>query len=1101
MRRRLFIRERNSNVVRSTLFGLALLTPLCVVGGVETQRPVGEAATPGEYRFRASELPSTLKLGDQVLTIDERAFLAALPEVRVGIARREPRPYEIVGDDGEITGIQADLLAGLAQAFGLRLKPVVLPDLSAALTAVRERRVDLLMTLGVTAERLDYLEFTLGTAPQPGALFARTSDPGKPPTPLATSRFALEREISADDFVRRQYPDAAIVSVDTTDDALQAVAVGRADYYLGSLLVAVDALGRKPVPGIEVRQLMHYGTGHYHFGIRKDWAPLAGILNKGIAALRGSELPQWRAAVATLPSDLKYEPPMKLSVEETSVLLAHPVLRVGAVRGLKLLNDVDARRVHSGIAAEYTEHVARRLGVAVLIEPFDNIGAMLDALRAGSIDLVPFAAKTAQREREFGYSRPYLQMPFMIVARTDAPLYWDLPSLRGKRVALPPQHPVRELLAARYPEVTVVDANNDDDAMDRVVSGEVDAAIEVKLFANLRIQGDTEGALRSVASVAELPAEFHFAASRQAAALLPLIDRVLAEIDPTERQRMLNRWVAVDLKPVFAWRKYLPLIAVALSAVLLLIGATVWWVQRLSREVDARRLSDERLADIGATMPGLVFRYVVRAAGQVLSSFHTHGAAKFLGIALPHRVMLLDAIADRLPADQLEAARQAQRECSASGETFKFTARYAHPNGRQVWLHTEAVATPFQGKDTAWTGYVVDVSSERQLQDNLARAVEAKNLFVATASHELRAPTHTLSLALQRLASTRLAPDQAAALRTAQDAAGNLAQLVDDVLDLARIDAGRMTLQVQTTDLPALMHRVVDSFRDAAQAKQLALVLNRAPDLPRHAQVDPLRLRQILANLLSNAVKYTREGSVTLDVGSERGAGDPQGEQLYFAVTDTGAGIDPVRQERLFVPFATLDEIDPSTTGIASSGLGLVICRHLAELMGGSIELASQRGFGTVMRLRIPMPPLSDAAVAVAAPLVSGTVLLCDDDDVSRLLLAHLLMQHGHAVEEVDNGLAALQRWRRGGVAALITDLRMPGMSGAQLVRELRADEAGSSSRCAVVVCSGSLIDRAGGAAGPVDFDAFCAKPVDISLLIESLARLGVSRMPAAAPG
>ena len=146
-------------------------------------------------------------------------------------------------------------------------------------------------------------------------------------------------------------------------EALQAVSEGRADYHLGSLLVAVDILGRKPLPGIEVRQLMNYGTGHCHFGIRKDWAPLAGILNKGIAALRGAELPQWRAAVATLPSRLKYETPMTLSVQETAELLVHPVLRVGAVRGLSLLNDVNARRVHSGIAAEYTEHVARRLGV------------------------------------------------------------------------------------------------------------------------------------------------------------------------------------------------------------------------------------------------------------------------------------------------------------------------------------------------------------------------------------------------------------------------------------------------------------------------------------------------------------------------------------------------------------------------------------------------------------------------------------------------------------------------------------------------------------------------------------------------------------------
>ncbi len=669
--------------------------------------------------------------------------------------------------------------------------------------------------------------------------------------------------------------------------------------------------------------------------------------------------------------------------------------------------------------------------------------------------------------------------------------------------------------------------------MDQVVSGNVDASIQIKLFANLRIHGDTGGVLRTVASVVEMPAQFHFAAARQAAALVPLIDRALAELDPAEQQRMLRRWVAVDLRPGFAWRKHLPLIAVVLSALLLLVGATAWWLRRLSREVDARRVSEERLADIGATLPGLVFRYVVRAAGQVLSSYYTQGAARFLGIPLQDRVMLIDAIADRLPADQLAAARQAQHDCRESGETFRFTARYAHPDGRQVWLHTEAVATPWQGEDMAWTGYVVDVSSERRLQDDLARAVEAKNLFVATTSHELRAPTHTLSLALQHLASTRLAPEQASVLRIAQDAVGNLAQLLDDVLDLARIDAAGMTLHLQTTDLPALLHRIIDSFGDATQAKRLALHLNLAPDLPRHALVDPLRLRQILANLLSNAVKYTLKGSVTLEVHAEPGgvdlppdkpggvdlqpdkpggvdlapdkpggvdlAPDKPGDRLCFTVSDTGGGIDPAQQGRLFIPFATLDEIDPASNGSASSassGLGLVICRRLAELMGGRIELVSQRGIGTVVSLCIPRLAESDAAVAEDAPRVSGIVLLCDDDAVSRLLLAHMLTQRGHEVEEVDNGLAALQRWRRGGVAALITDLRMPGMDGAELVRELRADEVGSGSRCAVVVCSGNRVEESQSSAERIDCDAFCMKPVDISLLIESLARLGVGAPP-----
>ena len=140
------------------------------------------------------------------------------------------------------------------------------------------------MTLGVTSERMDYLAFTLGATPLPGALFARVGQQVDP----ARARFAIERSYLVNDWVQRQYPQATVLTVETTPDALRAVADGRADVYLGSLLEATAWLQQAPLPGIEINRILNYGTGFYHFGVRKDWAPLAAILNKGIQTLRTS---------------------------------------------------------------------------------------------------------------------------------------------------------------------------------------------------------------------------------------------------------------------------------------------------------------------------------------------------------------------------------------------------------------------------------------------------------------------------------------------------------------------------------------------------------------------------------------------------------------------------------------------------------------------------------------------------------------------------------------------------------------------------------------------------------------------------------------------
>ena len=1005
-----------------------------------------------------------MRLSPQVLSAEERAFIAALPVVRVAVPLPPAQPYEVLGPDGEVSGIHPEMLMALGQAFGLRLQPLLMPSWSAALQAAKNREVDLVMTVGVTAERLQYLEFTLGATPLPGALFARSGMSGEA---LAQSRIALERNYLANDHVKRQYPHATIVTVETTGDALRAVGEGRADYYLGSLLEATAWLEREPVAGIEINRMMGYGTGFYHFGVRKDWAPLAGILNKGIQTLRAAPNAELSAALGNLPARLKMPAPLPLGADELALLSRRAVWRLGAVRGLTMLNDIDANAVHSGIGAEYAEQVARRLGVATQVVAFDNVAAMLAALREGSIDVVPFLTRTAGRAADFAFSAPYIEMPYLLVARSDGPLYWGLDSLRGRRLALALEHPLREIIAKHYPEIKVVDATNGNDAMDRVAQGDADAAAEVKLFANLRINGDNDGRLRAVTPIEELPAQFHFATSRQAAALIPLLNRALADIPTDEKQRMLRRWVAVDLNPAFAWRRWMPLIAVALGALLLLAASTAWWLRSLSREVAARRRSEQLLNDIGNTMPGVAFRYALGHDGHLQHVWVTPSARAFLGVEIDHGKTVLGNMLPRMPPEQREAALAEEAACAASGERFRMTASYAHPDGGQRWLHAEAVQTRSAQGSSVWTGYLVDVSTERELQAQLAREAESRNLMLASASHELRAPTHTLSLALQSLTPEGLNEPQRAALRIAANAAHTLTQLLGDVLDAARFDHEPLRLEVQTFELRGLLQNIADAWQAVALSKGLAFELTVAADVPQRLVMDPLRLEQILANLLSNACKHSAAGGVSLQATCAAG-------RLLLVVTDQGSGIAADLQAQLFTPYVTAGAAAAVAEG--STGLGLAICRRLAGLMGGSISLRSEPGSGTVVSVELP---LREPA--------TGTVLVCDDDPTSRLLMAEMLRRQGYTVEETGEASAALARWRQGGLACLITDLEMPGLSGRELIRLLRDEEAQRGGHIAVVVCSGSPVLAEGAA-----HDAYLIKPVDMRALTQTLVRLGV---------
>ncbi len=1062
-------RGRGSWLLLAALLAMALLW-----SGATLAQP----AEPN-YRFKGWQDKPALSLGAAVLTAEDRRFLAGLPELRVGLQKVGAPPYEELGANGEISGFQAELLARLAGALGLRIKPVVYADWTAVLRAARMGEIDIVLTAAVTNDWLPYLDFTLGTVPVPVAVFSRTGQRRA----VNGASIVLERDYFTHEIVSRQYPQSTVLPAGSTTEALRMVSEGRADFYLGSLLETLDFVNTGRIRDIEVREILQVGGGHYHLGVRKALAPLVPILNKGITRQRAeAELAQ---PAVTLPGapEIKLAPLLALNERQAQLLAERSVWRIGAVRGLALLNDVDGSGQHSGVAAEYTQHVAQRVGVATQIEAFDNVAEMLQALREQRIDFVPFLTPTEERQREFVFSQSYLEMPYMLLARTDAPMYWDLGSLRGKRLALSLAHPLRPQLARSFPEIQVLDATNGSEAMDMVARGDADAAVEVKLFANVRVNSNAGAGLRVLGPVSELPARFAFATTPANTELVALVNRALQELPSVEAERMLRRWIATDPNPPFPWRRHLPTIVVAVLALLLLAGATLWWARRLTREVSAKRLALAQLDDIGHTIPGAAFRYVVGPAvgpgPGFVGAFYSSGTEAFLGVKPQRDTTLLHLMARHMPAPQAAAALALQEACAKSGEVFRFTTEYEHPDGRALWIKAEAVSRREPNGATVWTGYVVDVTPERRLEQQMSREARERHLMLASASHELRAPTHTLALALQSLQPEDLQPAQASALRVAGDAARTLARLLDEVLDAARVQAGHLEIRAQDFDLPALLERLRQAYAGPMLAKQLNFELELASGMPAFWRQDPMRLRQVLTNLLSNALKYTHHGSVRLVVRPANSAAPA----LLFEVQDTGVGIDAERQSGLFEPFGG----EPTLPG--SSGLGLSICRRIVQAMGGHIELCSQPGGGTRVTVSLP----GAAPEGPLAPLRrQGKVLLCDDDPVSRLLLAHALRQAGHAVLEAEDGNHALTQWRGGGVHILITDLRMPGMGGLELMQTIRAEEQGGRDRTALVVCSGDPLPpepESASACSPW-CDAVLTKPVQLTALQAALASL-----------
>ena len=383
-------------------------------------------------------------------------------------------------------------------------------------------------------------------------------------------------------------------------------------------------------------------------------------------------------------------------------------------------------------------------------------------------------------------------------------------------------------------------------------------------------------------------------------------------------------------------------------------------------------------------------------------------------------------------------------------------------------------------------------------------------------SHEIRTPMIGVTGTLEVLARTQLTPHQRQMVATAESSAQSLLQIIGDILDFSKIEADKLQLAPATVDLRAVVRAAADTFGHTASAKGLLLAWSTDEALAPAHVVDPLRLRQILSNFLSNAVKFTDVGGI--EVAVRVVAESATAQTVELSVIDTGVGISSDHQRLLFEEFA---QAQASTTRrVDGTGLGLVICKRLAVLMGGDVTMSSHLGKGTRIRLTVPLP-VGDPAAVEAAPTVATTpasrpkpsrqeaeregslLLLADDHPVNRTVLRHQLNLAGFEVDVAEDGREALRLYERGRYGLVLTDLTMPGLNGYELAHAIRAHEAAEGKpRTPIVALTANVMRGEPERCLAAGMDDFAGKPATIPFLTAKLRRwLPQLAWPAERPG
>ncbi|MGY4819418.1 transporter substrate-binding domain-containing protein [Pseudomonas chlororaphis subsp. piscium] len=984
-------------------------------------------------------------------------WLSDKGKLRLGITATDYAPFNILVSKQYYEGLTADYAKLIADIVHADIEIQRFASQSEALDALKREEIDFLGSISGFENLEPELVMSTAYSELKPVLATRSNEANGLSFDLNGKTMALCTTYLPEAMVKTFYPNIKVTVYPTAVAALEAVAFGQADVYLGDAISTNFLTSRNYLNDLQLSDFSRLDARGLGFALKHDNPRLLRIINTALAAIPTSEhvtiIRRWSGG-ALLPQNEQ----LSFNLNEQRWMLQHSRLRVGALNLLPPLSFFDENGKFSGIGADILDKISRSTGLKFDVVRASNKQELFELLKRGEADLVLSANDPYARSRDVLISRPYLIAPLVLVTPEHSKNIDDLEDLTGKKLAQVPNSLAADYIKNHYPTVNITYVDSISSAAQAVAMSKVQGTLMNLMSARHLINTQYRDQLRIVAGATGSMADllYSFAVDRDALELHSILDKALINISPEEIDEVISYWRNKAATSETTWIQYKPIIVRSLVIGGLMLLAAIIWITYLRKLVSKREQAERALSDQISLMRALFDGtphpiYIRDRAGSMLIC-NTH-YLKAMNVELEQ--VIGKTIVDAAFADQLQTQAMHEEYLQVMAEDSpRIQDKTVYTtDGRTLtiyqWLQ------PFKDSDGIVIGLVagwIDVSERQHLLEQLQSAKKssddasrAKSAFLATMSHEIRTPMNAvigmLELALKK--ANQGIVDRFA-IEVAYGAAREQLDLIGDILDIARIESGRLSLAPERANVRELVEAVVRVFEGAARQKNLQLFLDFDLSCKSDVLIDPQRFKQILSNLLSNAIKFTQIGEVRLTVRALPGF-DNERLALWLSVTDSGIGISEEDQAQLFSPFTQASNHNQPVRG--GSGLGLVISRTLCEMMHGQLRLSSQLGKGTRIEIALDLLTLPDLpAIEVVKPKLQPQarplkILVIDDYPANRLLLSQQLSYLGHQVSDAEDGAHGLRDWRNGHFDVIITDCNMPLMSGYDLARAVRDEE------------------------------------------------------------
>ncbi|NCE93596.1 transporter substrate-binding domain-containing protein [Pseudomonas sp. L13] len=974
----------------------------------------------------------------------------------IGTALNDPAPLVISSEPADFEGVTADYAGLLAESIGVDVHIRRYQNRDLALQALKRGELDM---LGSGREQ---------EAAQPGLALSHayitdqlvlvsSRAPGVPQQQgLAGQRLALAKYHTDPALIQALYPKAKLELYPSALEGISAVVFGQADAFVGAGITSSYLIGQNFYGDVHVEPSADRRLSGVGFTLNANNKPLLHIVNQALDAIPAAEkhaiARRWR-----LRTPARDSLDVDLSPQEQQWLQANPRLRVVVIDGNPPLTFFDQNNVFRGLNADLLEKISQRTHLQFDVVRAASFDEQADLLSSGKADLAP-TFQHDERLDELRYTRPYMTNPDVFVSRVGEEEPGSLEEMAGKRLVVSPGSYWATYVRQHYPDITLMEAGSRADQMALVAQNKADATLSMLLASRYMISTFYRDRLRITRTVGEQSAQLKFATPRKSLELYSILDKTLRSFPREELDALSDRWrgeVMLDNRGTQAsQRAFLKWLAFATG---LLLAAAAWIIylrRQIQRRETAERALKEQMDFLRVLIDGLPHPIYVRDRQTRMLLCNR----RYLEAVGRSRETVVGTLLTDDPTIEPHDARvfeQQYRDVMAAGEEHIQDRQLILAGGQAIdayhWI------LPFRDSSGEVNGIIagwIDISERERLLSELKEAKQeadganrAKTAFLANMSHELRTPINAvvgmLELAMKKADQGVL---DRFAIEVASSAARALLELIGDILDVARIESGRLTLAPQRAAFKALVDEVVQVQSAGARQKKLELVCEFDDQADRDVLIDPVRFKQVLANLLSNAIKFTAKGQVLVSIKATLDETNQQMD-IQLLVRDTGIGISTQDQLKLFAPFSQVGNSSQLTVG--GSGLGLTICRTLCTMMQGQLNLSSVLGLGTQTEVLLTLPilaplPYSPPEPVEELPASELQILVVDDYPANRLLLLQQLSYLGHSVKDEQDGAHGLRAWRNHPFDVVITDCNMPVMNGYELAKAIRTDEAAS---------------------------------------------------------